>query len=391
LTLKLAATAQRDPHDTRSTFSMSSKNEHPPPRPNTPAFAFSLSADIIKGWECEQIRQEQQMEPLRFEPILKPKIWGGRRMEALLAKSLPPGRVIGESWELSDHPASPSRVAGGADKGLALRQIIERYPADVLGSDCPAAWRQQFPILVKFLDADQPLSVQVHPDDAFAVEHALGTGGKTECWVVLHAEPDAWVVRGLKDGVTKDGLRQAIDEGTLEDILNRIGVKKGDFVFVPAGTVHAIGPGLLLAEIQQTSDTTYRLWDWGRLGADGQPRDLHVDRALECTHFGDAEPPSAGNKTAASGGTACTELCNCHAFGLRRVEIEAVEWQDEAGEDFAIVVAISGAGELASADAASLEIRAGDTVLVPASGQPLGLRATGRLTALVVSPPTLRV
>ena len=328
------------------------------------------------------------MQPMKMQPVLVDRVWGGRRLAELLGKPLPEGVKIGESWELSDHPHNRSRVAEGPLAGRTLREVLERDGQAVLGRHGLArAWSTRFGLLVKFIDATDRLSVQVHPGDAHAARYSKEEGGKTECWVVVHAEPGAWVADGLRPGTTRDRLAAALRKGAIEELLTVRPVKTGDFIWVPAGTVHAVGPGLVLAEIQQTSDLTYRLYDWNRLGADGKPRPLHVERAMECIRFtGDA--PAAGGKgrTADETGLVIENLVDCPAFSLSRIRIDRRPYAVEMGGACAALVVVAGSARLVAGDAA-MPIRAGDTILVPADCGEYALEMPERLTALVAAPP----
>jgi len=325
---------------------------------------------------------------MKMQPVLVDRVWGGRRLAELLGKPLPEGVKIGESWELSDHPHNRSRVAEGPLAGRTLREVLERDGQAVLGRHGLArAWSTRFGLLVKFIDATDRLSVQVHPGDAHAARYSKEEGGKTECWVVVHAEPGAWVADGLRPGTTRDRLAAALRKGAIEELLTVRPVKTGDFIWVPAGTVHAVGPGLVLAEIQQTSDLTYRLYDWNRLGADGKPRPLHVERAMECIRFtGDA--PAAGGKgrTADETGLVIENLVDCPAFSLSRIRIDRRPYAVEMGGACAALVVVAGSARLVAGDAA-MPIRAGDTILVPADCGEYALEMPERLTALVAAPP----
>jgi mannose-6-phosphate isomerase len=227
------------------------------------------------------------LHPLRFEPILKERVWGGRRLAAL-GKPLPEeGPPIGESWELSDLPEGQSRVADGALAGITLGELVRERGSELLG---PASLDGgAFPLLVKTIDAAETLSVQVHPDvDAAA---RLGGRPKSEAWVILDASPGAVLYLGLRPGTTRAALEAAIAAGRVEELLRTVAVRAGDVVAVRPGTVHALGGGVLLAEVQQPSDTTYRIYDWGRLGLDGRPRALHVSESLEAVELEAAPVP----------------------------------------------------------------------------------------------------
>ena len=328
------------------------------------------------------------MQPMKMQPLLVDRIWGGRRMADLLGKPLPDGAKVGESWELSDHPHNRTRVADGPLAGRTLREVLERHGQAVLGRHgLSRAWSTRFGLLVKFIDATDRLSVQVHPDDAYAAKHAKGESGKTECWVVVHAEPGAGVIDGLRAGTTRDRLAAALKKGAIEELLTTRPVKTGDFIWVPAGTVHAVGPGVVLAEIQQTSDLTYRLYDWDRMGADGKPRPLHVDRAMECIRFA-GDVPQAGGKgrTADETGLVIENLVDCAAFSVSRIRIDRRPYAVEMGGACAALVVVAGSARLAAGDI-TMPIRAGDTVLVPADCGEYALEMPDRLTALVAAPP----
>lgn len=220
--------------------------------------------------------------PLQFSPLLKRIRWGGRRLGTRLGKPLGPENDYAESWELVDHGQDQSRVISGPWTGRTLQELVQREAKTLLGTQ---AGLEQFPLLVKFLDAHDRLSVQVHPNDRQAAAAIPGERGKTEAWVILEAEPQACVFAGLKPGVDRAALARAVETGTVEQCLHRLEVRPGDCIFIPAGTVHALGEGVLLAEVQQSSDITYRLHDWNRLGPDGRPRPLHIEASLECTDF----------------------------------------------------------------------------------------------------------
>jgi mannose-6-phosphate isomerase len=216
--------------------------------------------------------------PLKFEDLFLEKIWGGRALEKRLAKRLPPGANIGESWELSEHKSASSIVKNGDFKGTPLPELIKQYPEEILGPDT-AAKSGRLPLLYKFIDANDRLSIQVHPDDAYAGAHENDLG-KTEAWVVVHADPGAKLICGLKRKLSRAEIESGIQNNNLETLLNEFEVQTGDVIYVPAGTVHAIESGTLIYEVQEVSDITYRLYDWGRAGMDGKPRALHVAQSL---------------------------------------------------------------------------------------------------------------
>src|SRR5262245_48764758 len=225
----------------------------------------------------------EPLYPLRFEPILRELIWGGRRLGTVLHKPIGEGSDYAESWELSDYHNQVSVVSEGALAGTTLRELVRTRGEELLGNALGP--REQFPLLVKFIDANQDLSVQVHPDDEKG-RRLAGDNGKTEGWVILAADPGSWIYAGLKPGVGRDEFHEAIRSGRVEPLLHRFEPKPGDSILIEAGTVHAIGAGVLLAEIQQMSDATFRVFDWNRLGADGKPRPLHIREAMESIDFG---------------------------------------------------------------------------------------------------------
>ncbi len=227
-----------------------------------------------------------KLYPLTFEPIFKERIWGGRNLETLYGKPLPPDLPVGESWEISDRPGDPSVIARGPLRGGTLRWLMEQCPAALLGPRDPAPAR--FPLLIKIIDAHDTLSLQVHPPAAAAAR--LGGEPKTEMWYVARAEPGAELFAGLKKGVTRAEFERKLAAQTVAECFHRIAIREGDAMFLPSGRVHALGAGTVIFEIQQNSDTTYRVFDWNRLDRDGKPRELHVPQSLESMDFGDFEP-----------------------------------------------------------------------------------------------------
>jgi mannose-6-phosphate isomerase len=224
--------------------------------------------------------------PLTFEPILMDRVWGGRNLDRLYHKSLPEGARIGESWEITDRAEAVSRIANGPLAGRDLRWLMTRHGAEVVGR--PVAEAERFPLLLKILDAEQTLSLQVHPPAAIAA--GMGGEPKTELWYVTHATSAAALFAGLRQGVTRADFERRIRDGTVAECFHRIPVRSGDAMFLPSGRVHALGAGNVIFEIQQNSDTTYRVFDWNRLGLDGKPRELHIDQSLACVDFEDFEP-----------------------------------------------------------------------------------------------------
>ncbi len=214
--------------------------------------------------------------PLLLEPVFSERPWGGKLLESRFGKSVPPGKTIGESWELSDHPNGRSRIAEGPFAGQEFGDVLRRFPRQMVGVD---RLPERYPLLVKFIDAAEDLSIQVHPNDEQA--KPKGDRGKTECWYVMECEPGAEIVFGLENGISAEDLRRGARDGSIEDMVARFPISPGMFLFVRAGTVHAILGGTVICEIQQSSDTTYRLWDWNRQ----PPRPLHIEESIEVTDW----------------------------------------------------------------------------------------------------------
>jgi mannose-6-phosphate isomerase len=261
--------------------------------------------------------------PLLFEPVLKDYIWGGRTLEKL-GRVLPPEGPVAESWEIAGHEDGTTAVRNGRFAGQPLTEVQAQLGLDLIGSN--NAWalnRDKFPLLIKLLDAARPLSVQVHPGDDYALAHEGNELGKTEMWVVLDAQPGAELILGVREGTTAQNFRQAIEDGNLETYLHHVPVKKGDHICVPAGTLHAIMGGILIAEIQQNSNTTYRVYDWNRLGADGKPRPLYIEKSLAVINFAQIEPQlSPPALISDENGVRREQLCANEYFVTERVTME---------------------------------------------------------------------
>ncbi len=262
--------------------------------------------------------------PYTFESVFRDYIWGGRTLETMFGRELPPG-IVAESWEISGHPSSPTAVSNGSLTGKTLPELLDMLGESLVGHRSRAMLKRgKFPLLVKLLDANQPLSVQVHPEDDYAARHENGELGKTEMWYVLHAKPGAYLIYGQQKNVTPQSFRQALEAGELETCLHQLPVKAGDAVFIPAGSVHAIMDGLVIAEIQQNSDTTYRVYDWNRVGADGKPRPLHIDKALDVINFDMVEPgPFAPQPLPTADGLERVLISGCPYFNVERISLPA--------------------------------------------------------------------
>jgi mannose-6-phosphate isomerase len=273
-------------------------------------------------------------ELLRFQPLYQTRVWGGRALHTALGRKLPPGDPIGESWEIVDRREAQSVIEGGALNGQSLRTVLQRHPAEIMGPRWPAD--RPFPLLVKWLDCRERLSLQVHPPPAVARE--LGGEPKTENWYIAHTTPGAELFVGLKRGVTRERFVRAIAGNTLENCVHRFRVAAGDSILVQSGQVHAIDAGNLILEIQQNSDTTYRVYDWGRVGLDGQPRELHIEQSLRSIEWNDFEP--APVRAAPTSGV----IADCGEFRIRRCVLGAGERVHlRAGEQPRLISLVSGA------------------------------------------------
>ncbi len=300
--------------------------------------------------------------PLIFAPIFKERIWGGRELERLYGKKIPAGKTIGEAWEISDRPGDASVIANGPLAGKNLRWLMENHAPEILGGAKPAT-DGGFPLLCKILDARERLSLQVHPPASKAAE--LKGEPKTEMWFIADAAPDASLYVGLKRGVTRADFEKKISDGSVADCFHRIPVKAGDTMFLPSGRVHAIGDGLVIFEIQQNSDTTYRVFDWNRVGLDGQPRELHVAQSLASIDFSDFEPKLVESKFAG------------HAVKTRSLVLDPLfnveAWKLNSGatgflkpRKLQIVAVTSGGIEIKNGSTA-VSLSAGQFCLIPAS------------------------
>lgn len=319
---------------------------------------------MAADWRSAASRKQVD-EPLVFDSFLRPQIWGGDAIGRYLGKSVAEHSQVGESWEISGLPEHPSVVTQGAFAGRTLPQLWTSH--DLSGLDtCPPT----FPLLVKWLDCRDLLSVQVHPDAALAQELSGQMSGKSEAWVVVHAEPTARVYAGLRRGVTPDELRSRLSDGTLLDCLHSFVPHVGDCISLPAGTVHSAGGGVVFAEVQQPSDLTFRLFDWNRLGQDGQPRALHIDKALKSIVWPQGPvSPTTPSPLACSHGAEGESLLQTDAFQLERYTVHDSWTQPHSGE-MTIWMVLSGTAVLDGAGYSPHRIlEQGSTVLIPAGVQ----------------------
>lgn len=293
--------------------------------------------------------------PLKSVPVFKQRIWGGRKLQEVFGKELPSGRKIGESWEIADLREGKSTIGNGPLRGWTLGAAVERYRRQITGAeDFPSS----FPLLIKFLDAEDVLSVQVHPDAETCRKMGKGQP-KTECWYIIQAEPGAVIYKGLTKGVTKQQFARAVETQDVASLLAAVPAHAGDCHYVPAGTVHALSAGLLIAEVQTPSDTTYRVFDWNRADEHGRSRPLHVAEALESIHFDDAADKLPVTSVGRLVDLECFKVDKGHQYangelflgrGLMRV-----------------LIFLTGGGSILSTSVERLEFNAGDCLLIPAA------------------------
>jgi len=326
-----------------------------------------------------------EMYPLKSVPVFMERIWGGRRLQEVFGKELPPGEKIGESWEIADLPEGKSTIGNGPLRGQTLGEVVGKYREEIMGlkarpcqvsrasrplsrpavgerkkqgQDALATRPGAFPLLIKFLDAEDVLSVQVHPD--LETCRRMGRGQpKTECWYIIQAEPGAVIYKGLRKGVTKEQFIRAVETQDVASLLAAVPVHPGECHYLPAGTVHALSAGLLIAEVQTPSDTTYRVFDWNRVDDTGKPRQLHISEALESIHFDltpDKLPVTTVGRLVDSEyfkvdkGHQCR---SCELFLARGV--------------MRTLICITGSGVIASKDVEPVQFKAGDCLLIPAA------------------------
>ena len=321
------------------------------------------------------------MKAIKLNPAFKDYLWGGTKLRDEYGKKCDLDKVA-ESWELSCHKDGCSVVADGEYAGLTLPQYIEKAGKAVLGTDCEKF--EYFPILIKLIDAKQNLSVQVHPDNDYAMR-VEGEYGKTEMWYVVDCEPGAGLLYGFKHEISKEEFRRRIEDNTLLEVTNRVEVHPGDVFFIEAGTLHAIGEGILIAEIQQNSNTTYRVYDYGRVGADGKPRQLHIEKAIDVTRLAPATRPCGRPqaKPEAFDGGSVLPLASCDYFTVKEMEVtsRAALMADE--KSFHSLLLLDGSLTL-SMGGEKLEMKKGDSVFVPAGSGNYTLTGKGRLILTTV-------
>ena len=309
------------------------------------------------------------MALLKLRPSFKDYLWGGHKLVDEFNKEYD-GDILAESWEMSCHKDGPSYIVGGAFDGMTLSEYIDKNGKEVLGSNCDKF--EDFPILIKLIDAKKDLSVQVHPDNEYALKNE-GQYGKTEMWYIVDCEPGAQLFYGFKSEISKEEFEKRIKENTLTDILNAVKVKKGDVFFIDAGTIHAIGKDILIAEIQQNSNVTYRVYDYGRKGADGKERELHVDKAVEVTK---RMPPAEKSFS--------PDIASCEYFTVDKLYLDGEYFSKVSGmvtdKSFVNLLFLSGNGEIVCGEE-KMSFKKGDSFFLTAnSGE---YEVSGKCEALV--------
>lgn len=316
------------------------------------------------------------MYPIKLKPAFKDYLWGGTRLRDDFGKDCDFDKIA-ESWELSCHKDGNSVVADGEFAGLTLAQYIEKEGKSVLGTNCEKF--ENFPILIKLIDAKDNLSVQVHPNNEYA-QRVEGEYGKTEMWYVVDCDEGASLLYGFKHNITKEEFRERIENNTLLEVTNSVPVKKGDVFFIEAGTLHAIGKGILIAEIQQNSNTTYRIYDYGRVGADGKPRQLHIDKAVDVTNLCPAKPYPQ-SEPVDMGGWTKKRLAKCEYFTVDVINVDTSAALEADKSSFVNILVLDGGCVLSSEGNDAVEIKKGDSVFIPAG---LGkFELTGKCSAVM--------
>ncbi|MFV8373908.1 type I phosphomannose isomerase catalytic subunit [Flavobacterium sp. LB1P71] len=316
--------------------------------------------------------------PLQFEPILKERIWGGEKLKTVLNKSII-SKITGESWELSTVEGDVSVVANGECKGKLLTILINECPNEILGTAVHDRFGKQFPLLFKYLDAREDLSIQVHPNDELAKKRH-NSFGKTEMWYIMQADDDARIIVGFKEKSDANDYLENLKNKTLLSILDDVKVKSGDVFFLETGTVHAIGAGLVVAEIQQTSDVTYRLYDFDRVDAKGNTRELHVDLALEAINYNTVETKREYTKNV----NESNEVVDCPYFTTNFIPLDGEITVSKSGKTFTVYMCLEGGFEI-DFDNSKSQYKKGDTVLIPAAMNTFILNGKASILEIYIS------
>jgi len=319
-----------------------------------------------------------ELYPFQFEPILKDRIWGGTKLKDYLNKPIS-SKITGESWEISTVTNDVSVIANGFFKGKSLNELIQEFPEQVLGADAYAKFGKQFPLLFKYLDAREDLSIQVHPNDELAKKRH-NSFGKTEMWYVMQADDDARLIVGFKEKSSQKAYLEHLENKTLLDILDAKKVKKGDVFFLETGTVHAIGAGTVIAEIQQTSDITYRLYDFDRVDVNGVARELHVDLALDAINYDvvTAEKHYSNTENTAN------LIVDCPYFTTNFIPLDGTIAMTKMGSSFIVYMCVEGSFQIQHNEKL-YDYKTGDTILIPATMTQYELLGKASLLEIYIS------
>jgi len=316
--------------------------------------------------------------PLQFQPILKDRIWGGTKLKTYLNKPIT-SEITGESWEISTVENDVSVIANGIFKGKSLNELINEFPEEVLGTKVYKQFGKQFPLLFKYLDAREDLSIQVHPNDELA-KNRHNSFGKTEMWYVMQADENAKLIVGFKEKSSPKQYLKSLKNNSIIDILDVKKVKQGDVFFLETGTVHAIGAGTVIAEIQQTSDITYRIYDFDRVDANGNTRELHVDLALDAINYNVVEAQKDYSKVE----NVSNEIVNCQYFTTNFIPLDGEMRFDNDKESFSVYMCVEGSFELLYEEE-KYEYRTGDTILIPAEITEFEIKGKASILEIYIS------
>lgn len=318
--------------------------------------------------------------PLKFSPILKSMIWGGEKLRQYKAIDTDQ-KNIGESWELSGVPGNESVVSNGEFAGRTITELIKEYGPDLLGRKVYETYGENFPLLIKFIDARDDLSIQVHPDDAMAQAVHGQPFGKTEMWYMVDADKDAHLMSGLSTEITPEEYVSRVENNTITDVLCDFKVQPGDVFFLPAGRIHSIGKGCFIAEIQQTSDLTYRIYDFGRLGLDGKPRELHTELAKDAIDYSVSEDYRTSYESVMN---VDTPLVECEYFKTHLLDLtEPMSVKVNSKDSFMVLICLEGKGELQDPEGNVIALKQGETVLIPACNDTVTFNPLGVLKLII--------
>lgn len=326
-----------------------------------------------------------ELYPFKFYPIYKEKVWGGTNLKKVLKRNIQYTCAVGESWDLCAHNEGTSIISNGCFEGKKITEVIHSYSEEILGESYKQ-YKDKFPLLFKFIDANDKLSVQVHPDDNYAMANE-GELGKTEMWFVIDAKPRAKIVYGLKEGTTKEAFQLAVEHRNIENTLTEIEVKPGDVFFIPSGTIHAIGEGIVIAEIQQNSDTTYRVFDWNRVGLDGMPRQLHIEKSLDTINFAqDVNKASLKGISKVGQGYLSTHYVCCPYFTVEVLDIIDRYKVIQKPKMFEVLMCIEGSFNMLYNNREE-SLMLGELILIPAGMKDYRIEGKGKIIKTYILDP----